>query len=229
MANYIAGGFFMTNKPRQLTFLPEAKPHHFQPPWERACSLQELKEIVNACRRCQLRKGCKQVIFGEGKMDAEIVLIGEGPGRAEDELGRPFVGRAGQLLDNILLAVGLSRAEIFIGNIVKCRPPGNRTPTPDEVRTCLPFLRAQLRLIKPKIIVCLGALASQTLIAPSVRITRSRGSWVTKDGFFIMPTFHPAALLRDPRKKRPVWEDFQAIMERYQEIKTGTLPSARGD
>ena len=214
----------MTDKPRQLTFLPETKPHSFQPPWESACTLVELEKIVKACRRCRLRDSCKQVIFGEGKADADIVLIGEGPGRAEDQQGRPFVGPAGQLLTNIFSAVGLNRTEVFISNIVKCRPPSNRTPIPAEVRTCLPFLRAQLRLIQPKIIVCLGALASQTLIDPSIRITRSRGLWARKNGYLIMPTFHPAALLRDPRKKKPVWEDFQAIMERYQEIKTETLP-----
>ncbi len=209
----------MTVDPRQLSFLPEARPDKSRPLWEQASSLDELKQIVSACRRCRLRDGCRQVVFGEGKPEADIMLVGEGPGKAEDELGRPFVGAAGQLLDNILASVGLSRAGVFIGNVVKCRPPGNRLPTPDEVKTCTPYLQAQLRIIEPKIVICLGALAGQILVDPSLRITRDRGQWVIKDGLLIMPTFHPAALLRDPSKKRPVWQDFQAVIQRYEQLK----------
>ncbi|NLG87336.1 MAG: uracil-DNA glycosylase [Firmicutes bacterium] len=188
-------------------------------PWEQAQTLKELSQVVAACRLCRLRDGCRQAVFGEGYPQADIMLIGEGPGQAEDEAGRPFVGKAGQLLDNILAAVGLQRSEVFIGNVVKCRPPGNRLPLPDEVKTCLPFLQAQIRIINPQIVICLGALASQTLIDPGLRITRDRGRWVIKDGLEIMPTFHPAALLRDPRKKRPVWEDFKAVMKRYEQVR----------
>lgn len=212
----------MADNIRQLSFLPdEKKPDTLPsfPLWERATSLEELKKIVSACRRCRLRDGCQQVVFGEGNPKADIMLVGEGPGKNEDQVGRPFVGAAGQLLDNILEAVGLSRSEVFIGNVVKCRPPGNRMPSPDEVKSCEPYLRAQFRIIKPKIVVCLGALAGQVLVDPSLRITRDRGRWVAKENFLIMPTFHPAALLRDPRKKRPVWEDFKAIVQRYKQLR----------
>lgn len=192
-----------------------------RPPWETTSSLEELKGLVAACRRCRLRAGCKQVVFGEGNTQADLMLVGEGPGQAEDEEGRPFVGAAGQLLNRILAAAGIERSEVFIANVVKCRPPGNRLPLPDEVRACRPYLEAQLRLIKPRIVVCLGALAAQTLISPALRITRDRGKWVEKDGLLIMPTFHPAALLRDPSKKRPTWEDFQAVVRRYQPLRSG--------
>ncbi|HHY93197.1 MAG TPA: uracil-DNA glycosylase [Firmicutes bacterium] len=190
-------------------------PRPVRAPWETAGTLEELGELVSACRRCRLRAGCTRVVFGEGNPHAELMLVGEGPGQAEDEQGRPFVGAAGQLLNNILAAAGIERSEVFIGNVVKCRPPGNRLPLPDEVKACRPYLEAQLRLIHPRIVVCLGALAAQTLIDPAIRITRDRGRWVQKDGLWIMPTFHPAALLRDPGKKRPVWQDFQAVRERY--------------
>ncbi|BCV25538.1 uracil-DNA glycosylase family protein [Gelria sp. Kuro-4] len=194
---------------------PPAPPSPPRPPWETAGTLEELERLVGACRRCRLRAGCRRVVFGEGNPQAALMLVGEGPGQAEDEQGRPFVGAAGQLLNNILAAAGIERSEVFIGNVVKCRPPGNRLPLPDEVKACRPYLEAQLRLIRPRIVVCLGALAAQTLIDPAVRITRERGRWVEKDGLLIMPTFHPAALLRDPSKKRPVWQDFQAVLERY--------------
>lgn len=209
----------VTENRQQLSLLVSAKPATPPPLWVQAQTLEELAQVVTACRRCRLRDGCRQVVFGEGHPQADIMLIGEGPGQAEDEAGRPFVGKAGQLLDNILTAAGLSRSEVFIGNVVKCRPPGNRLPLPDEVKTCQPYVRAQLRIIKPKIVICLGALAAQTLIDPGLRITRDRGQWVIKDGLEIMPTFHPAALLRDPRRKRPVWEDFQAVIERYKKLR----------
>ncbi|HHV07616.1 MAG TPA: uracil-DNA glycosylase [Firmicutes bacterium] len=209
----------MTENVKQLTLLSDFKTESPRPLWEQANSLEELTEIITACRRCRLRDGCHQVVCGEGNPKADIMLVGEGPGKAEDEAGRPFVGAAGRLLDNILKAVDLSRSEVFIGNVVKCRPPGNRLPLPDEVKACEPYLRAQLRIIKPKIVICLGALAGKTLVDPSLRVTRDRGQWVDKDGFLIMPTFHPAALLRDPRKKRPVWEDFQSVIKRYDQLK----------
>lgn len=155
------------------------------------------------------------MVFGEGNPRAELMLVGEGPGQQEDEQGRPFVGPAGQLLNRILAAVGISREEVYIANVVKCRPPGNRLPTPQEVEACRPYLWEQIRIIRPRIIVCLGALAGQTLISPKLRITRERGKWVERQGIMIMPTFHPAALLRDPRKKRPAWEDFKAVQSLY--------------
>jgi len=181
-------------------------------------SLEELKTICLACRGCSLCSYRTQAVFGEGNENARLMLVGEGPGRVEDETGRPFVGQAGQLLDRILAAAGFTREEVFIGNVVKCRPPGNRLPTPQEAAACRPFLEAQIRLIKPRIIVCLGALATQTLVDPRARITAVRGQWFEKSGYWIIPTFHPAALLRDPSKKRPVWEDFKEIRRRYDNL-----------
>ncbi|MEW8958275.1 uracil-DNA glycosylase [Neomoorella humiferrea] len=168
-----------------------------------------------ACRGCALRQGARRVVFGEGNPRAAIMLVGEGPGAREDELGRPFVGAAGELLDRILVAAGFKREELYITNVVKCRPPGNRQPLPGEVQTCLPILKAQIKLIKPQIIVCLGAVATRALIAPGASITRLRGRWIMREGIRYLPTFHPAALLRDAAKKRPVWEDFKKLRAVY--------------
>lgn len=180
--------------------------------------LKQLEDRCLKCRDCALRQGAAQVVFGEGDPRATILLVGEAPGAEEDRLGRPFVGAAGKLLDRILVAAGFQREEVFIGNIVKCRPPGNRIPHPKEVEQCLPHLKQQISLIDPAIVVCLGALASKTLIDEKIKITRERGQWREIDGRFYMPTFHPAALLRDPRRKRDVWEDFQKIEKRYKEL-----------
>lgn len=143
------------------------------------------------------------------------MLVGEGPGAEEDRLGRPFVGRAGQLLDRILAAAKIKREDVYITNVVKCRPPSNRLPFQPEVDTCYPYLKAQIELINPEIILCLGALATRTLYDKSAAITRVRGQWKEKDDRRILATFHPAALLRDPSKKKPAWEDFKMIMEVY--------------
>lgn len=179
--------------------------------------LDELASIAAGCRRCGLRDGCRQVVFGEGDPRALVMLVGEGPGETEDELGRPFVGKAGQLLDRILAAVGFRREQVYITNVVKCRPPGNRVPTDAEMMTCLPYLYAQIRLIRPAILVCLGSTALRALVAPSLRITQARGRWYERWGIRIMPTYHPAALLRDPDKKWPVWEDFKQVRRAYEE------------
>ncbi|MCL2766961.1 MAG: uracil-DNA glycosylase [Peptococcaceae bacterium] len=177
--------------------------------------LDTLKELALDCQRCGLRDGCKGVVFGEGNPAAKIMLIGEGPGADEDQLGRPFVGKAGQLLDRILAAVDMERfRDVYIANIVKCRPPGNRAPRPEEAEFCLPWLYRQIEIISPEIIVLLGATALQNLIESNAKITVMRGKWLTsKSGIKIMPTYHPAALLRDASKKRPVWEDFQQIRD----------------
>ncbi len=169
--------------------------------------LDELARIAAGCRRCGLRDGCTQVVFGEGDPQAALMLVGEGPGQTEDELGRPFVGKAGQLLDRILAAAGFRREEVYITNVVKCRPPGNRVPTDAEMMTCLPYLHAQIRIIRPAILVCLGSTAVRAVVSPSLRISQARGRWHERWGVRIMATYHPAALLRDPSKKRPVWED----------------------
>ncbi|MBC7342437.1 MAG: uracil-DNA glycosylase [Clostridia bacterium] len=178
-------------------------------------TLEELKAECLKCSRCDLRSGCRQVVFGEGNPEARLMLVGEAPGAQEDIEGRPFVGAAGQLLDRILAAAGFSREEVFIGNVIKCRPPGNRFPNAEEVAKCRPYLDAQIQLIKPRIILCLGNLALKTLINPYAQITKDRGKWVERNGIKMMATFHPAALLRDASKKKPVWEDFQKVRDQY--------------
>lgn len=181
--------------------------------------MEMLKEAVLQCRNCGLRAGCSGVVFGEGNPQAPIVLCGEGPGAEEDRLLRPFVGAAGQLLDRILEACGFDRfKQVYILNVVKCRPPGNRVPAPEERQACLPNLEAQLRLIQPKIIVLMGATAVQTLIDPAARITRLRGQWQEREGVWHMPTYHPAALLRNPELKKDAWHDFRLVIDKYREL-----------
>lgn len=177
-----------------------------------------LEERVAACGGCALSRSRTHTAFGEGRRDADILFIGEGPGKEEDHLGRPFVGPAGQLLNKMLAAIGLERGDVYIANIVKCRPPGNRTPLDEEAEACLPYLRAQVALIKPKIIVCLGATAARHVYRADVRITRERGVWITKKGVDILPTYHPAALLRDESKKKEAWEDFKSLKARHMEM-----------
>ncbi len=179
--------------------------------------LEELKKTCLGCNLCQLRGGCARVVFGDGNNRARLMLIGEAPGADEDRVGLPFVGRAGQLLDRILAAAEIDREKIFITNVVKCRPPGNRLPLQPEVEACLPYLKKQIELINPQIIVCLGALATKTLIKKSAAITRDRGKWHNIDGRLVIATFHPAALLRDPSREKDVWEDFKQVMQHYKE------------
>lgn len=188
--------------------------------WESVHDLGELRALVTACRECPLREGAKGVVFGEGDPRARVMFVGEGPGQTEDETGRPFVGRAGQLLDLMLRVAGFERKQVFIANIVKCRPPGNRLPLPHEVEACLPNLEAQIRIIDPRIIVLLGALSSQTLLDPGIRVTRDRGKWFEKDGRSYLVTFHPAAVLRDEAgKKRLLLEDFKSLQAKWEQVK----------
>lgn len=181
-------------------------------------SWQEIMEQVADCRACPLCEGRTHTAFGEGNPHAQVLLVGEGPGKQEDLQGRPFVGPAGQLLDKMLAAIHLKREEVYIANVVKCRPPGNRVPLPEEVAACLPYLRAQTALIRPKIILCLGATAARYLCGPQVRITQDRGRWIEKKGVLLLPTYHPAALLRDPAKKREAWADLQALRDKMKEL-----------
>ncbi len=174
-------------------------------------SWQQVEVQVASCRACPLCGGRTQTVLGEGDPAAPLMLIGEGPGQQEDLTGRPFVGPAGQLLDRMLLAIGLRRAEVYICNIVKCRPPGNRTPLPEECQACLPHLRAQFALVRPRVVLLLGATAARTILGEDLRITRDRGVWKLKKGVWMLPTYHPSALLRDPSKKRPAWEDMKAL------------------
>jgi uracil-DNA glycosylase family 4 len=182
-------------------------------------SLSELQAFCEVCNRCALRRGANNVVFGEGNPRAKLVFVGEGPGAEEDRVGRPFVGAAGKLLDRIFAAGGWTRDEIYIANVVKCRPPGNRPPQRTEIESCLPLLQKQIELIAPRIIVAMGASAAKTLLNdPSLAITKERGRWHKIGGCMLMPTFHPAALLRDPRKKMPVWKDIQQVMALYEGI-----------
>lgn len=174
--------------------------------WVGITDLGLLRSKVLACKDCPLRSGAKNVVFGAGDPHARVMLIGEAPGQREDESGIPFVGRAGKLLDGLLSEAELRREDVFISNIAKCRPPRNRMPEPGEVSACLPHLRAQMRIISPLIVVALGALSSQTLLNPSIRVTRDRGKWFEKDGVYYLVTFHPAAVLRDERRKRGLVE-----------------------
>jgi len=183
-----------------------------------AGDLEELKSEALKCRKCPLRQGCQQVVFGEGNASARLMLVGEGPGSEEDRLGAPFVGAAGRLLDRILSAAEISREEIYITNIVKCRPPGNRAPVKDEIAACLPYLDQQIQLINPEIVLCLGATSARTLIDSNFKITKDRGNWYKKHGILYTATFHPAALLRDPGKKAPVWDDIQRVRDVYRGI-----------
>ena len=180
---------------------------------------EQLKHEVNHCTNCILSKTRTNVVFGEGFDKAKIMCIGEGPGYYEDQQGRPFVGKSGQLLDKILAACGFNRKEhVFIGNIVKCRPPNNRDPLPEERESCLPYLYKQIEYIDPKIIILLGATALKGLIDPNARITKVRGEWMEWKGRLVMPTFHPSALLRNEKLKRPAWEDFKKVVAKYREL-----------
>lgn len=176
-------------------------------------SLEAIREDIGDCRRCKLHERRRTIVFGEGNPQAKLVFIGEGPGAEEDSTGRPFVGRAGQLLDKIIAAIGLKREDVYIANVVKCRPPNNRPPERDEVDTCEQFLFRQLALIKPKVIVTLGSPAFQCLLRTRESISRARGEWRDLNGIRLMPTFHPAFLLRSPDKKREVWEDMKKVRD----------------
>lgn len=175
-------------------------------------TLEEIRRELGDCRRCKLCEGRKQIVFGSGSPKARLVFVGEGPGAEEDAQGLPFVGAAGQLLTKMIQAMGLRRDDVYICNVVKCRPPGNRNPEPDEIAACEPFLRAQLQSIQPEVVVALGKFAAQTLLRESTPITRLRGQWRTYEGMRLMPTFHPAYLLRNPAEKKPAWEDLKAVM-----------------
>lgn len=176
---------------------------------------------LSNCTACTLHKNRRSIVVGDGNPNADIMLIGEGPGHDEDVKGIPFVGPAGQLLDKMLFSIGLDRRCVYIANIVKCRPPANRTPLEDEAKACLPFLRAQVALVRPKIIVCLGRTAAAYVYDPEIRISRDRGTWRIRKGIWILPTFHPSALLRDPSKKKQAWQDMQSLRDKCKELGIG--------
>jgi uracil-DNA glycosylase len=177
-------------------------------------ALRLIREDLGDCTRCRLSKqGRKQIVFGVGNPKAELMFIGEAPGADEDQQGEPFVGRAGQLLNNMIKAMGLRREDVYIANIIKCRPPGNRTPERDECETCSPFLMRQIATIQPKAIVALGAVAAKTLLAINAPMSEFRGRWFDFRGTKLAVTYHPAFLLRDPRQKKETWKDLQMVMK----------------
>ena len=177
-------------------------------------SLDELAAALRDCRRCRLCQGRTQVVFGVGNPRARVMFIGEGPGADEDRLGEPFVGRAGQLLNAMLPAIGLKREDVYIANVVKCRPPGNRDPAEDEAQTCLPFLWRQVELIDPEVIVALGRVAAGYLLGTKAPISTYRGRWINRRGRDVLATFHPAYLLRNPAAKAQAWTDLKALARR---------------
>ncbi|MFH0799213.1 MAG: uracil-DNA glycosylase [Pseudomonadota bacterium] len=180
---------------------------------DKAKALEKLRAETGECLKCKLGRGRKNLVFGVGNPDADLMFIGEAPGADEDEQGIPFVGRAGQLLTKIILAMGFKREDVYIANICKCRPPSNRNPEPDEVAACMPWLIKQAEIIEPKVIVCLGSVATQNLLGTEEKITRLRGKFAMWHDIPVMPTYHPAFLLRNPAMKKPAWEDMQNVMK----------------
>ncbi|HUK12153.1 MAG TPA: uracil-DNA glycosylase [Thermoanaerobaculaceae bacterium] len=179
-----------------------------------AADLAAMGSALAGCRRCRLCQGRTQVVFGVGNPRARVVFVGEGPGAEEDRRGEPFVGNAGQLLNAMLPSIGLRRQDVYIANIVKCRPPGNRDPQPDEAAACMPFLKRQIELIDPEVIVLLGRIAARYLLGTSAPISSYRGRWTTWQGRDVLPTYHPAYLLRSPLGKRDSWADFKKLKQR---------------
>ncbi len=196
-----------------ITFLPVAEtiPENAGSPG--IPTLEDVKKELGDCKRCKLHRSRQTIVFGEGNGKATLMFIGEGPGYDEDVQGRPFVGKAGQLLTKIIESINRSRQEVYIANIVKCRPPQNRNPEPDEIESCSPFLMRQILVIRPKIICALGTFSAQTLLKTDTKITALRGKVYDVDGIKVVPTYHPAFLLRNPERKREVWEDMKKIAE----------------
>jgi uracil-DNA glycosylase len=217
----VAAGEVFTSKPIGLAADEVAAPRNV------AAELRAIREDIGDCTRCRLCKGRKNIVFGTGNAQAELMFVGEGPGADEDEQGLPFVGRAGQLLNNMIAAMGLRREDVYIANVVKCRPPGNRTPERDECETCLPFLMRQVAAIRPRVIVALGATAAKNLLAINSPMAELRGRWYdfrvnvnsqsrpdpNGPTVKLAVTYHPAFLLRDPRQKKETWKDLQMVMK----------------
>ena len=182
-------------------------------------TLDQLEQACQGCTRCELCKGRTNLVFGVGKKDADIMLIGEGPGENEDLQGQPFVGRSGQLLDKFLASVDLDRNKnVYIANMVKCRPPQTRDPKPDEQELCLDWVRQQFKIIRPKIIICVGRIAAQKLISPDFKVTQQHGEFIEKNGVLMMGTYHPAAILRNPNNKELAFGDWLKVRDKIQEL-----------
>jgi uracil-DNA glycosylase family 4 len=187
--------------------------------FDKSESLDQLYQTIKDCQRCPLGATRTNLVFGEGNPDADIVFIGEAPGHDEDMQGKPFVGRAGKLLNRVLAAMKLKREDVYIANILKCRPPNNRDPLPDEALTCEPYLHQQIKLIKPKIICCLGRIAAQRLLQTKMSLGQMRERWFDYRDTLLMVTYHTAALLRSPQYKKPFWDDMQKLLEKLKELK----------
>ena len=190
---------------------------------EQAEKLAAVRAACESCQRCALGATRTNLVFGTGSPDARLMFVGEAPGEREDATGIPFVGAAGQLLDRYLFAVGIPRDDVYIANILKCRPPRNRDPLPEEEDACIEHLRAQVRIIRPKLLVCLGRISAQRLIKPNFRITREHGVWFSRGAFEMCAVYHPSALLRDPSKREDMLEDMRSIAEKYREIKEQSI------
>ncbi len=179
---------------------------------------EELEKSIIGCKKCKLCTGRTNIVFGTGNKEADLMFIGEGPGADEDREGEPFVGRAGKLMNMAFNGIGINREEVYIANIVKCRPPSNRNPEADEANACIDYLRNQVMLVKPKVIVLLGSVALKNILGNEYGITASRGNWLERKGILYMPTWHPAALLRDENKKIEFWKDLKQVKEKMENI-----------
>jgi len=191
----------------------EPQPRPKEAPQTGRATLTEIRQELGECQRCKLSQGRTHIVFGEGSPQARLMFVGEGPGEEEDLSGRPFVGAAGQVLNNLIHKLGLAREEVYIANIVKCRPPRNRDPLPEEIAACLPFLKKQIQSIRPRVIVTLGKVATQALLGVNAPITKLRGNWQKYQGIRVMPTFHPSYLLRSLHERKKTWADMQQVME----------------
>ncbi len=207
-------GFLTRNEANEAYPAPQLKKEDVVHPGNETGGMKALRDKIGDCRRCKLSENRNNIVFGEGPPDADIMFIGEGPGKDEDLQARPFVGDAGKLLTNLIVKLGLKREDVYIANIVKCRPPYNRNPEEDEVASCRPFVEEQIAMIKPKVIVCLGRVAAQALLKVKTPISRMRGNFFKYNDIPVMPTFHPAYLLRTPKDKWLTWEDMQKVLKK---------------
>jgi DNA polymerase len=210
---FVAAQVPMPSSPEPITMPQKTPPRSSEKPSSLpVLSLDAVRKQMGECTLCKLHKGRHTIVFGVGNPNARLMFVGEAPGEDEDLQGEPFVGKAGQLLTKMIEAMGLRREDVYICNTVKCRPPNNRNPEPDELAACESFLKAQLAAVKPEVIVTLGKFAAQALLRDATPITRLRGHWREYEGIPVMPTFHPAYLLRSPQEKSKVWEDLQRVM-----------------
>jgi len=217
------------NRDRVRQLRQQARAAHPSSTTDPAAELASLQAVCADCRRCELGDTRTQIVFGEGNPHADLMLVGEAPGFHEDQQGIPFIGPAGQLLTRIIEAIGLTRDKVYIGNVLKCRPPNNRTPLPNEAAACMPFLKKQIDIIRPRIIITMGNPATKNLLQTQQGITRMRGRFIPWNGIEVMPTFHPSYLLRAPSEKKQVWEDMQKVWHRMKELglEIGELKSGK--